>query len=88
MTITKNLLHQYRANRAHQMDTYGPDGLYNGDKHIGGHSGGGAVVGFHAAAAYWSAQSHLHFMTTLKADLATIRKRSLAAKRGWKTRKR
>jgi hypothetical protein len=36
---------------------------------------------------YWSARRHIHFMATMKRDLALTAKRSRAAKKAWKTRK-
>jgi len=85
------ILHHYRQNRAHQMSTYGNSGLHilrNG-QYVDARefTGGPAAYGFHAVAAYQSARSHIHFMKTLKADIAAHKKRSRGAKRGWKARR-
>lgn len=36
---------------------------------------------------FWDAKRHIHFVTTLRADLKASAKRSKAAKKAWKTRK-
>ena len=36
---------------------------------------------------YWSARRHVHFVATLKQDLKDHKRRSKAAKKGWKARK-
>ena len=88
MTIRPAILHHYRRFRAHQLETYWPTiiGLPSGVV-IKEYTGGGAAYGLHAYAAYTSARSHLHFMATLKATIADHKKRSAAAKRGWKKRR-
>lgn len=56
--IDPKILHYYRKTRKHQIDTYGPD-------YHRVFSGGGAVPGFHAMAAYQSARRHIHFLQRL-----------------------
>lgn len=38
--------------------------------------------------AYWSARRQIHFRAVMAADLAAHKRRSAAAKRAWKTRRR
>ncbi len=86
--MRKAILHYYQQERQHQMETYGKGvALFiNGvDQHQ--FTGGGAAYGFHAVAAYYSARRAIHSRETLKADIAAHKKRSKAAKRGWKKRK-
>ncbi len=79
------LLHHYRAFRAHQMKTFGSLTLYpSGRTEI---TGGGAAYGYHAAAALHAARGHLHFRASLAEAVANAKKRSRAAKRGWRTRR-
>ena len=59
----------YRKCRRHQMDTYGPSGLWINGVDQRQHVGGGAAYGYHAVAAYMSAKAHLHFMARMKRDL-------------------
>lgn len=63
------LLHHYRQTRAHQLETYGDSGLYQGGRSLRQFTGGGAVYGLHALAAYQSARRHLHFMADMKRTL-------------------
>jgi len=70
--MDENLLHHYRRFRQHQSD----------------HGGGGAWPGEHALTAYKSARAHVFFMQRLGADLAESKRRSNAAKKAWKRRKR
>lgn len=65
------LLHYYRQARAHYAVTN-----YRG-----------VVDGQAAIAAYWSARRTLAFRADLAQTVAAGRKRSKAAKRGWKTRR-
>ena len=85
--MNKQLLHFYKQKRAHQMATYGNSGLFVAGVDQRQFTGGGAAYGFHALAAYNSARSHIHFRKTLKDDIAQSKKRSAAAKRGWKKRR-
>jgi hypothetical protein len=68
--MNANLLHHYRRFRQHQAE----------------HDGGGAWPGEHALCAYRSARSHIHFLERLSADVASSKRRSKAAKSGWKKR--
>ncbi len=36
---------------------------------------------------FWDAKRHIHFVTTLRADIKASAKRSKAAKKAWKTRR-
>lgn len=85
--MNRQLIANYRENRRHQLDTYSRDNVWIDGERTHEHSGGGAVVGFHAVAAYNSARSHIHFMKRLKADISASEKRSRAAKRGWQNRR-
>ena len=68
--MDENLRHHFRRFRQHQADN----------------DGGGAWPGEHAMTALRSARAHIHFMKRLGAYLAASKKRSAAAKRGWKNR--
>lgn len=62
----QGLRHLYLKFRRHQLDTYG-----NSGEHIDGvdqrkFTGGGAAYGYHALAAYWQAQRHLHFLLKVR----------------------
>lgn len=81
------LLHHFKRFRRHQMETYSMKGDFVNGRNTREFSGGGAAVGHHAMAAFWQAKRHIHFMQTLKADLKKSKKRSDAAKKGWKSRK-
>jgi hypothetical protein len=87
--MRNDILHYYRQTRAHQMSMWATGGgtitRYPGGKTE--LSYGSAPYGEHAVSAYQSARSHIHFMKTLKADMAAHKKRSRAARRGWKTRR-
>ena len=89
--ITQELQHHYRQARAHQMATYGPSSAHiqmpDGRWIPEGHTGGGAAIGFHAVAAYWSARRSIHFRAGVAQRIEAHKKRSAAAKRGWKTRR-
>ncbi len=85
--MDRNILHFYRQNRAHQLTTYGNSGL-----HINGidqrqFTAGSAAYGEHAIAAYWAARRNVHFRETFTEDMKANKRRSKAAKRGWKTRR-
>ncbi len=80
-------LHYYRQARQHQAQTYGNSGLHVQGVDQRQFTGGGAVYGFHAYAAYLSAKRAIHFRATLKADIAAHKKRSKAAKKAWKMRR-
>ena len=85
--MNRDILHFYRLNRAHQLATYGNSGL-----HINGidqrqFTGGPAAYGEHAYAAFTSARASIHFRKTFADDMKAYRRRSKAAKRGWKTRR-
>ena len=87
--MNKILLAHYQQNRAHQVSVWADGGGMittdpNGRVEM---SYGSAAYGFHAAAALQSARSHIHFRKTLAADIKGYKKRSAAAKRGWKTRR-
>lgn len=71
------LIHFYRKARKHQLATYSRDNVWQDGVRTHQHTGGGAVYGQHALAAYWSARSVLHFLKTSKA------KRDLAALDQW-----
>lgn len=73
--MDKSIVHHYRRFRAQQMETYN------------GESGGSAAVGFHAYAAYESARRHIYFMANLKHTNRIYKKRSNAARKGWKKRR-
>tara|TARA_R110000772_G_scaffold262249_1_gene381247 strand:- start:385 stop:648 length:264 start_codon:yes stop_codon:yes gene_type:complete len=77
----------YAQARAHQMDTYHKDGLYIDGVDQRQFTGGGAAYGMHAIAAFNSARSKIFFIDNFSADIRNRKKRSAAAKRGWKTRK-
>lgn len=64
--ISAALLHHYRKARAHQIATYGLDGLHINGKSARQFTGGGACYGEHALAAYWSARRHIYFMERMK----------------------
>lgn len=90
--LTPAFVAQYRKSRAWQMETYGPSRSTfigtDGKRYTENAGyGGGAAAGFHAQAAYWSARRHFHFVKTLGEDLAKHKRRSEAAKKGWKTRR-
>ena len=70
-----------------QMAIYGNSGLHFNGVDQREFTGGGAAYGFHAFAAFNSARGHIHFRKTLKASVKSTKKRSAAAKRGWKTRR-
>ena len=86
------LVAEYRKNRAWQLETYGDsplraqnaDGVFVSARQF---VGGGAAYGEHAYAAYMSARRHIAFIDELKAKNRLYRKRSAAAKRGWKKRR-
>ena len=86
------LLTEYRKQRAWQLETYGDsglrfpnsDGVFVSERQF---VGGGAAYGFHAYAAYMTARRHIAFIDELKAENQSYRKRSAAAKRGWKKRR-
>ena len=82
------IAHYYAQNRRHQIDTYGPMTvvLPTGEK-VREFTGGGAAYGFHAVAAFQGARRTIHFRKTLSATVKASKKRSAAAKRGWKTRR-
>ena len=93
--MNKDIINQYRKNRKHQFDLANDDGglittykLYLGKDIPSGKvdRSYGAAYGFHAVCAYDAARSSLHFRKTLTADIAATKKRSAAAKRGWKKR--
>lgn len=86
--MRQDVLHHYKRNRAFQIETYSDSGLWVNGKSAREFTGGGAAYGYHALSAYKSATSHLHFSKTLKADLAAMKKRSNAARKGWKKRKK
>ena len=46
-----------------------------------------ATTNYTAEAAYASAKRHLHFVARLEADVKESKRRSKAARKGWKTRK-
>ena len=79
------ILHYYKQNRAHQRDTYGLSTVVDGFPRE--HTGGGAAADFHAVAAYRSAKRHLAFRERMSTEAAARKKRSAAAKRGWKKRR-
>ena len=81
------IAHHYKRNRQHQLATYGNSGLHINGVDQRQFTGGGAAYGQHAYAAYMSAKSFVHFMKTLDADFKAAKKRSTAARRGWKTRR-
>ena len=88
--MNKDILNQYRKNRQHQVDIWNDDGgtvtTYVDSGKVD-RSVGSAAYGFHAVCAYDMARSSLHFRKTFDADIATFKKRSAAAKRGWKKRR-
>ena len=87
--MNKDILNQYRKNRKHQFDICNDGGgmiTTHVDSGKVDRSYGGAVYGFHAASAYDMARSHINFCKRFDADIATFKKRSAAAKRGWKKR--
>lgn len=81
--MRQDVMHHYKRNRAFQLETYSLSGLFIDGKSAREFTGGGAAYGYHALSAYKSATSHLHFMKTLKADLAAMKKRSKASRKGW-----
>lgn len=90
--LTPAFIAQYREARAWQMETYsrshstfiGSDGKRY---RVNAGSGGGASEGCHAQAAYWSARRHFHFVKTLRENLKAHKRRSKAARKGWKKRR-
>ena len=82
------LWRHYKQNRQYQLDTYSQDNIWFKGVRTYEYSGGGAAVGFHAVAAYNSARSHIYFMKTLSADIKAKKRRSAAAKRAYKKRKK
>ncbi len=85
--MNQSIQHYYRAARFHQIDTYGPSGLYIAGVDQRQFVGGGAAYGCHALAAYQSARSTIAFRARLKESNASYKKRSRAARLGWKKRK-
>jgi hypothetical protein len=85
--MDQRLLHYYRGNRRHQLETWGNSNLYVDGRDLRQFTGGGACYGEHALCAYRSARRHINFMERLSADLKESRRRSAAAKRGWKKRR-
>lgn len=85
--MKRDILHFYRQFRRHQFATYSKTGLHVNGVDQRQYAGGGAAYGWHAYAAYLSAKRHIHFRKTLTADIAASKKRSAAAKRGWKKRR-
>lgn len=85
--MKNEILHYYRQRRRHQLETYGGVVLLINGVDQRQFTGGGAAYGEHAIAAYNSARRSIHFRETLKADIATSKKRSRAAKRGWENRR-
>ena len=81
------LLHFYRKARQWQIETYGSTGLHIDGKDQREFAGGGSCVGCHAEAAISSARGQIHFRADLKATIKQYKKRSAAAKRGWKNRR-
>lgn len=78
--------HHYQKARAHQMETFGcsvttyPSGRTE-------LTGGSAAYGCHAEAALACARSAIAFRIDLSRRIKRDKKRSQAAKKGWKTRR-
>jgi hypothetical protein len=85
--MNKDILHHYRHYRQHQIDTYGNSGLWVDGVDQRQFTGGGAAYGLHAYAAYWAARRHISFVQDLGNIVRSHKKRSAAAKRGWKNRR-
>jgi len=82
--------HHYKNYRAHQMNVWA-----EGGGTVTTYADGGKVeityasapYGEHAASALASAKRHIHFVKDLGETVKSYKKRSAAAKRGWKKRK-
>lgn len=85
--MDQRVLFYYRKARQHQLETYGNSGLYVDGRDQRQFTGGGAWYGEHALSAYQTARSQISFIDRLSADLKESRRRSAAAKRGWKKRR-
>lgn len=90
--MNKALTHYYRQARQHQLNTYGLDGLHIPDGKGGFRSarqftGGGAAYQNHAIAAFYSAKGAIRFRADLAKKVKQHKKRSAAAKKGWKKRR-
>lgn len=83
--MTQALAREYHHQRAHQAATYGSLTTYPSGRTE--YSAGSAPYGEHALSAYMAAKRMLYFRKSLSETVAAGRKRSRAAKRGWKTRK-
>ncbi len=85
--MRSDLLHHYRIARAQQLATYGNSGLHVAGVDQRQYTGGGAWYGHHALAAFDYARRQIHFRKYLAEVVAEGKKRSKAAKRGWRTRR-
>ena len=80
------LRHHFRRIRQHQMETFG--GMVvrypSGKTEL---TGGGAIYGEHALSALMQAKSHIRFVKDLGKRVRADKKRSAAARKGWRTRR-
>lgn len=86
--MNQAIAHHYRRFREHQRSFWNDGGsLTIEPSGRTEHTFGGAAYGLHAVAAFLSAKRHIAFKVQLSADIKASRKRSKAAKQGWKTRR-
>ena len=88
--MNANILRFYKQARTHQMDILNSGGgsittyADSGKVEL---SAGSAPYGEHAISALTSAKRSIHFIADLEKTVAATKKRSQAAKRGWKKRR-
>jgi len=95
MAVDKALAAAYRTARRWQMDCANDGRSSLTDDRFAPADGlsrmqvsyGGAPYQEHALSAFWSARRSLHFRATFAADMKQHRRRSKAARKGWKTRR-
>jgi hypothetical protein len=89
MTMNTAVLHYYRAARAHQAmlaaEGRGSVTTFFDSKRT--EVTFGAAYGCHAYAAFLSAKRSIHFRKELSATVKAHKKRSAAARKGWKSRR-
>jgi hypothetical protein len=81
-----SILHFYRIAREQQFATYGSS-IQTDQNGTTWTTGGSAAFGQHAYAAFMYAKGQIRFRKDLKQRINQNKKRSAAAKRGWKTRR-
>ena len=73
---TAAVIHHYRRQRKHQMETYDNSGLFIDGRDAREFTGGGAAYGFHALAAFLTAKRTVHFRRELTAKVKKDKKRN------------